>query len=393
MTTRNRAAVLTAAFYAALFMTLGVHLPYWPVWLKHWGLTEAELGIFVGIAFLPKILGATVLPTLADRTARRRRTIVLAALGGAVAVLLHPVMATVVGLFCVGFAFTLLTTPLVTLGEALGLRASERHGFAYAPIRAAGSVAFLIASFSVGVWLDRTGPEILPWLIAGGLICIAAIGAVHPGGGAPPGAGADKADRGDLVRLYSAPVFLLFTVASAFGQGGHAVYYVYSVLAWQAQGISGEVIGALWAFGVVVETLLLLGPGRRWIARIGPAHALALAALAGIVRWGAMAASPSELWLWPLQALHALTFALAHLGTMAFLAAAVPPRLAGSAQGALSGLVSGSVAAAATFGAAGLVAWSGTGAAYAMASGMAVIAALAGFALARVWNGGRLDGF
>ena len=38
-------------------------------------------------------------------------------------------------------------------------------------------------------------------------------------------------------------------------------------------------------------------------------------------------ADPTGFWLWPLQALHALTFAAGHLGAMAFIARAVPDAL------------------------------------------------------------------
>ena len=37
-------------------------------------------------------------------------------------------------------------------------------------------------------------------------------------------------------------------------------------------------------------------------------------------------ADPTGFWLWPVQGLHALTFAMAHLGTIAFIARAVPER-------------------------------------------------------------------
>jgi len=389
----TRAALLTAAYYAALFMTLGVHLPYWPLWLKSWGLTEAEIGFYLGLVQIPRMLGATLVPALADRTARRRATILATALGAAALAILHPAIEAKALLLLAGCAFALAMAPTVPLGEALGLRAAARHGFPYAPVRAAGSVAFLAANLGVGLWLGLAGPEILPWLLAAGLILIGALGAVHPGGGAMPGQGPDRAMLADLLRLYGAPVFLLFAIAAALGQGSHAVYYVYSALSWQAQGLSAGLIGALWAFGVLVETALMLGPGRRWIGRLGPARALALAGLAGAVRWGAMALEPASFWLWPLQAMHALTFAMGHLAAMAFLAAAVPARLSGSAQGALSGVVAGSVNVAATFAAAGLVAWSGIAAAYLMAAVMSAAALIGALALARVWTGGRVAVF
>ena len=45
--------------------------------------------------------------------------------------------------------------------------------------------------------------------------------------------------------------------------------------------------------------------------------------------------------MWPLQALHALTFAAGHLGAMAFIARAVPPRYGAAAQGAAGAMAVG----------------------------------------------------
>ena len=59
MTPRTQAALLTAAYYGVMFAALGAHLPYWPVWLEHWGLTTAEIGWYLGAATVARIAGST----------------------------------------------------------------------------------------------------------------------------------------------------------------------------------------------------------------------------------------------------------------------------------------------------------------------------------------------
>ena len=162
------------------------------------------------------------------------------------------------------------------------------------------------------------------------------------------------------------------------------------MLDWRAQGIGAATIGWLWAFGVLVETALMLGPGRRWVARLGAAGALAVAGLAGALRWGAMTVAPPLALLWPLQALHALTFALGHLAYMAFVAAAVPPRLAGSAQGVAAGAISGLAMAGAAFGAAAVADRFGTSAAYWLSAALSAVSLIAAMALGRLWRSGSL---
>jgi MFS transporter, PPP family, 3-phenylpropionic acid transporter len=111
-----------------------------------------------------------------------------------------------------------------------------------------------------------------------------------------------------------------------------------------------------------------------------------------VVRWGAMVLAPPLALLWPLQALHALTFAMAHLGFMAFVAAAVPPRLAGSAQGAAVGAITGLAMAGAAFGGAAIADRFGTSAAYALSAALSAASLVAAMALGRLWRSGSLLG-
>ena len=389
MTLSRRAALLTAGFYAALFAVAGAQLPYWPVWLAEWGLGEADIGRYLGLAILARIGGATLLPALADRLALRRWTLAGAALVAAAVYAAHLAIETPGALLVATLAASFAIAPLNPLGEALGLRAAARHGFAYAPVRAAGSVSFLAVNVAAGAAIASAGAAPILWIVLAGLLCTSVLGALHPGGGAAP-RGTDRAGPGEMRRLLAAPAFLVAAAAMATGQASHMVYYVYSVLDWQAQGIGTGTIGWLWAFAVIVETALMLGPGRVWVARLGPGGALALAGGAGLVRWSAMAIAPPLAALWPLQALHALTFAMGHLGAMAFLARAVPPRLAGSAQGLATGAIGGLTMAGTAFVAAAVVEAAGIDAAYWLSAALSGAALTAALALTRIWRGQTL---
>jgi len=75
--------------------------------------------------------------------------------------------------------------------------------------------------------------------------------------------------------------------------------------------------------------------------RISPASLLAIAGVAGLVRWTIAAFAVALPWLVAAQLLHALTFGAAHLGAMHFLARNVPAELSASGQALYSGTVLG----------------------------------------------------
>jgi MFS transporter, PPP family, 3-phenylpropionic acid transporter len=74
----------------------------------------------------------------------------------------------------------------------------------------------------------------------------------------------------------------------------------------------------------------VIGPALiRWLT---PAGAIAVAALAGVLRWAVMAHSSEVIALALVQPLHGITFALLHLACMRLIARTVPDGLEGTAQ-------------------------------------------------------------
>jgi PPP family 3-phenylpropionic acid transporter len=242
----------------------------------------------------------------------------------------------------------------------------------------------------LGVIFAEYGTAIVPWAVAIFLLGAAALGLVHPGGGAPPGAGRDRTRFREALSLTRNPVFLIFALAASLGQASHAVYYVYGSLGWAAQGIGTGTIGLLWATGVGMEIALMLGPGRRMVDWLGPAGAIAAGGVAGVLRWALMSFEPPLALLWPLQAMHALTFALAHLGAMAFVAAAIPPRLQASAQGLYGGGLGGIAFALATLAAGVLSTAVDAASTYWLAAAMSFSATVAALVLSRAWDGNQV---
>ncbi len=139
---------------------------------------------------------------------------------------------------------------------------------------------------------------------------------------------------GGLLRL---PALRLTIMASALIQGSHAAYYGFAAIHWRAAGISDTAIGLLIAEGIVMEIVLFVWGGR-WAARLGAAQLTALAASACLVRWTVLALTTAVPLLALAQVLHAGTFAMQHLSSMAMLSRAVPTNRAAGAQAAHSAL-------------------------------------------------------
>jgi PPP family 3-phenylpropionic acid transporter len=176
----------------------------------------------------------------------------------------------------------------------------------------------------MGVLIACYGVDAALWWIALWLVAVAALAARHPGGHREQGQ--IPPTLREIARLVANPVFALFMAAVAFTQASQAVMFALGSIHWRTLGLGDGKIGALWATSIAAEIVFMLAFGAWATRRLGPVGAMALGGAAGIVRWGVMMFDPNGWLLWPLQSLHALTFALGHLGGIAFIIQAIPPR-------------------------------------------------------------------
>jgi PPP family 3-phenylpropionic acid transporter len=319
-----------ATLYAALFATVGVQLPFFPLWLKAKGLDAAAIGIVLASPMLVRIVLLPAAARVADVTGALRGTII--------AVLVAATAGTVILAFADGFVALTLIVALAMAAWNCANPLAETYAFtglhrpsAYGPVRLWGSLAFIAGSFLAGAAADVMPARDLIWLIAGAiaLSLLAAIALV------PVDAAHADGTSGGSRALLSDPLFLTVIAGASLIQGSHAAYYGFATLAWTQRGLDGTTIAALWGLGVAAEVVLF------WLsARLPPAITpLMLVTFGGAmatVRWTGMALDPPPAILPMLQVLHAFSFGAAHLGVLRFIAQTAPRGRRATAQACYS---------------------------------------------------------
>ncbi len=377
-------AIRIALFYAAVFLFVGVHLPFWPVWLTSRGVDAAEIGIILSAAAWVRAVAPPFLAHAADRRGERKRLI-----AGLVAATLaaYALFALADGfwpLLTVTILAALAFGAVIPLGENLGMLSAHEGGFDYGRARLWGSLTFIVGAAFGGRLLLGHEPDLILVLLLGGLGLTFVATLMLPDLRTAPA----ETRHPPFARLLGQPVFVVFLLAAGLTQASHAAYYGFATLHWRAAGIPDDVIGALWAEGVVAEVALFAFSGA--VARkLGPVRLMWLGVGAGIVRWSVLGLTTNLAVLAVVQPLHALTFAAAHLGAMHFLLRAVPPAYSATAQSLYSGLAAGGlmgfamIATGALYGGAG-------GAAFLAMAGLSLASGVAVFALARMWRKGEI---
>jgi PPP family 3-phenylpropionic acid transporter len=368
-----------ALFYGSYFAIIGIILPFWPTWLESRGLSAQQIGLLLALGSWGKLIGNPVFTSLADRIGDLKRPLILITAAALVFYILFAAAHGFWPLFIVTLLSSLCVTSIMPLGEGLAMGLVARYGLHYGRVRLWGSVTFIAAGAGAG-WLltGRSVELVLVLVIASvGVTLVSCMGLPDVRGGASqrPGAG--------WLGLLTNRRFLVFLVASGLIQSSHAVLYGFATLHWLAAGHDKDTIGLLWAIGVVAEVALFAGAGAV-IARLGPIWLLALAGVAGIVRWTVLALSTDLFVLGLSQLLHGLTFGAAHLAAMYYFMREVPAGLAATAQG-LYGAVAWGAAFGLTMLAAGALYAAYAGGAFLVMAGMC----LAGTAFALILTRGR----
>jgi PPP family 3-phenylpropionic acid transporter len=180
----------------------------------------------------------------------------------------------------------------------------------------------------------------------------------------------------------------MFLVACGSIQAAHATYYAFGSIHWTRQGLSAELIGALWALGVFAEIVLFAWSGAVY-QRLSAGALMVIGGAASVVRWAMMAVDPGFGVLVLLQVLHALTFGASHLAAIRFISLAVDAKLAGTAQALYATIAMGVAMGGATL-ASGVFYEKMGGSTFFLMAGLAGIGLIAAFGVVKFWGGGLL---
>ena len=315
--TRAGFAFRVGGFYGALFLLIGVYLPFFPLYLAARGLDDWQIGIVVALPLVVRIAATPLLTWVADRVGEPKPVLIAYALGTLVAIAAYLTTRDFAVIIAVSAVQAVFMNPIIPITDALALRGVRVYALDYGRMRLVGSGTFILANLVGGAVLDRFGPEAAIWLL------IAAAASLAAGGFALPVVGAVREEASKrttpLTALRSMGVgpVLAFLLGAALMQASHGLYYAFGTLHWTRLGIGTDIAGVLWAIGVVTEIALFAYSGRVGV-RLGVRGLVIAAGAAAVLRWGLMAGDPPLGALVALQALHGLTFGAAHLAVMRF---------------------------------------------------------------------------
>jgi len=320
------------ALQAASFTSHGMYLPFFPLWLQSKALSPTLIGFVVAIPIVVRILATAPLLSLADRSFGARRLLLASHLGQLVGFPLFLLTDSSLAIIVLVALVAVAQSCIIPGNDLVSTNAIQRDpGLNYGRIRGAGSVAFFVTNIVGGYLVGAFGADVV--ILALTLIPLLGIAAtliVVPHEVPEPSAPTASTEGSAAPKL--SRILWLVLIAGAVTQGSHGALNAFASIHWRSIGFSDEVIGYFWATGVIAEILIFIVLGRA-VGRGSGVDLILIGSAAAVIRFSLMSLQPGTGVMLALQAMHALSFAATHIGTMAALTALAPMQARGRAQG------------------------------------------------------------
>lgn len=333
MSPRVRAALA----YVALHGAIGAMLPYMPLYYRSLGFNLGEVGSILALGPLVGLLASPSWGALSDR--RRGSPLVLV---GAVATALAGValLALSTTTFVVIAGAALLGAGIAGLSPIVDARALEAAGVnrsGFGPLRAWGSLSFIVTVLVTGVAVDAWGLRTSFAILATMLVLSAIVGlALRPPPSDRPFQTAARPLR-DAGRLFGPRGMGTFLLGSFLTWLGMAAIQTFTPIRFEELGAGASVIGLGGAIAAAIEVPIMLR-FPMLAARFGSDRLLIAGSALIAIRSIVAALAPDPATLLAAAIFGGFGFALFFVGGVTYVSEHVPPELAATAQGIFQGV-------------------------------------------------------
>lgn len=361
-----------SGFYFLFFITVGIFLPYWPLYLESIGLGVVQIGILSAIVVVTKIFAAYFWGWVVDHTSRRMQVIRMASLLTAVTFAATLPIQGFWPLALILLLFSFFWSAALPQMEAATLTHLGESTHAYAGIRLWGSIGFIISIWSLGLAFEYISISRVPLLILASLLIVwlASLAA--------PQESPERQDgnvAGLKYILASREVMAFFGICFLM-LASHGPYYTFYSIYLEDHGYSKSITGEMWALGVIAEVLVFMFM-RRLLDMFRLKTLFISSLLFAAVRWLLIGfLVDSMVWLLVAQILHAATFGLYHVVAIQYVHRFFKGRLQGRGQALYSSASFGAGMAVGSLFSGFIWNSAGAGVCFATASGLSLLAAL-----------------
>jgi MFS transporter, PPP family, 3-phenylpropionic acid transporter len=244
-----------SAFYFFYFGSLGGLFPYLTLYLHNLGFNAQAIGQLFAILLGMKIIAPNLVAWIAAHTGQQIALIRLSAL--LTILFFLPLLIVEPTYLWVAITFALFSFfwhPPLPLFEATTLAHIEKQAHRYSQIRLWGSIGFIFTVILFGWLFESFSVTLLPFLLIGLFLGIWLSSLL-----VPEKKTTDVIDsHNSFYQILKRPSVIALLLISFLMQMSHGPYYTFYSIYLEESGYSSNLIGQLWALGVLAEVGLFL---------------------------------------------------------------------------------------------------------------------------------------
>jgi len=242
-----------SGFYFFYFASLGVLIPYWSLYLKSLGYNSLAIGSLVAILPATKIIAPYIWGWLADHTRRSMLIIRLSSILSLLCFLPVFLDQQMWWLTVVMLLFSFFWNATLPQFEAMTLNHLGDDTHKYSMVRLWGSLGFIVIAVLMGDLIDGYGEGSIPLVVLACFVLISITSFMVPEKLNTP-----HPDHSPIWHVIRQPKVMAFLIACFLMLFSHGPYYTFYTIYLEEYGYSSQVIGILWAVGVIAEVVIFL---------------------------------------------------------------------------------------------------------------------------------------
>lgn len=296
-----------SGFYFFYFASLGVLIPYWSLYLKSLGFNSLTIGGLVAILPATKLVAPYIWGWLADHTRRSMFIIRIACLFALLSFSLVFINQELWWLTLVMILFSFFWNATLPQFEAMTLNHLGNDTHRYSMVRLWGSLGFIVIAVLIGNLLESYDADIIPVVVLISFVVIALSSFM-----VPEKLNIPHEDHSPIWHVIKQPRVMAFLVVCFLMLCSHGPYYTFYTIYLEEQGYSSQMIGVLWAVGVIAEVVVFLLM-HRLLPAFGARKLLLLTLFLTTFRWLIIGFFVDDLsMLFLAQLIHAFSFGVFH---------------------------------------------------------------------------------
>lgn len=285
MENRKNSPMLFYAYYFVIFFGTAIQYSFLMMYLNNAGMSSSIIGLVNGLTYIISFIVNPIYGTIADRVINKNKVLIAGMIMSIVLLIFFSRVRSMFGLGLIMILFIATHNPLMGVYESITIHHSLKNHWNYETIRMSGTLGYAVMALMSGYGLSKNENLIFPFYIAATILATILACLLPP---------TPKAlSKGDIRRENNENIFsllkvkkirnvmilyCLYMLGTTFKQTYFGIYMIQLGGTYHLVGIANMLLA-------LSEIPFYLGPGRRWMKRIGIEKSMLFITFVGVFRW------------------------------------------------------------------------------------------------------------